>query len=270
MEAHKETERFLTAIDRTIDRVHGRDNPCYAFWTSAHRQALARAHRIASQTEELSGIRLAGARVLDIGCGTGPGVVAFALAGAQAVGLDQQRDGFGLDLAKLRADEHGATVGLIEGDAFRLPFPDEAFDFVFCNQVVEHVPDVPSFLRELHRVMRVGGVAYFATGNRLWPIEGHSGLLFAGWLPRLVAERYVKLRGRRHEHDEWDVYMPTYWSLTRDFRRTGFSVVASYKDLWNEERLPPLGRRLLKALLALRLPLEWVGPMLVFLVRKAG
>ncbi len=37
------------------------------------------------------------------------------------------------------------------------PFPDNEFDLVVSNHVVEHVPDVMAFIGELHRVTRPGG-----------------------------------------------------------------------------------------------------------------
>ena len=37
------------------------------------------------------------------------------------------------------------------------PFPDDEFDRIICRHVIEHVPDVMSFVSELHRITRPGG-----------------------------------------------------------------------------------------------------------------
>jgi SAM-dependent methyltransferase len=47
---------------------------------------------------------------------------------------------------------------MIQGDAFHLPFADEAFDRVICAEVMEHVHDYRGAARELARVTRPDGV----------------------------------------------------------------------------------------------------------------
>lgn len=44
-------------------------------------------------------------------------------------------------------------------DVMAMPFPDEAFDIVLCNHVLEHVADDRVAMREVHRVLRPGGWA---------------------------------------------------------------------------------------------------------------
>lgn len=49
----------------------------------------------------------------------------------------------------------------IHMDAHEMPFPDNKFDVVFCNHVLEHVADDKQVMRELYRVMKVGGWGIF-------------------------------------------------------------------------------------------------------------
>src|SRR3990172_13172585 len=49
-------------------------------------------------------------------------------------------------------------------DGRRLPYPDNSFDVVFHNSVIEHVPDVAAFNREVKRVLKPGGITVCITG----------------------------------------------------------------------------------------------------------
>jgi SAM-dependent methyltransferase len=57
------------------------------------------------------------------------------------------------------ADLHAPGVD-VRCDITALDFPDESFDVVVCSHVLEHVHDDRRAIRELHRVLRPGGVAY--------------------------------------------------------------------------------------------------------------
>jgi SAM-dependent methyltransferase len=101
----------------------------------------------------------AGERVLDLGSGAGTD----SLVAAQMVG--QQGHATGIDmtpamLAKARAAaaEMGLTnVEFIEGEAELLPFPDESFDVVISNGVIDLIPDKDAVFSELDRVLVPGG-----------------------------------------------------------------------------------------------------------------
>jgi ubiquinone/menaquinone biosynthesis C-methylase UbiE len=58
------------------------------------------------------------------------------------------------------ADLHSPIVD-VKADILDLPFEDNAFDFVFCNHVLEHIEDDKRAMSELHRVMRPGGMGIF-------------------------------------------------------------------------------------------------------------
>jgi ubiquinone/menaquinone biosynthesis C-methylase UbiE len=103
----------------------------------------------------------AGARVLEIGCGTG--AISRILAGdgrvAEVVGIDPSRPL--LDRAReLAAGD--ARIRFEEGDGRALPVPGDAFDAVVLHTVLSHVPGPERVLAEAHRVLRPGGwVAVF-------------------------------------------------------------------------------------------------------------
>ena len=77
----------------------------------------------------------------------------------------------------------------VVGDGCRLPFGDDAFDFVFSNSVIEHVSDHEAFARE---IARVGKKYYVQTPNKWFFIEPHLMTPFIHWLP--LSWRYKLLR----------------------------------------------------------------------------
>jgi len=119
-----------------------------------------------------------GARVLDIGCGS---------VGLRA--LEPQLDVTGVDLVE-RPEYPGPFVRADASE--RLPFADDEFDLAYCSSVIEHV--VPSrraaFAAELRRV---GRGFYVQTPAFSFPIEPHSLLPFAHWLPLSARRRYWRL-----------------------------------------------------------------------------
>jgi SAM-dependent methyltransferase len=103
---------------------------------------------VAEQARLLEG----GDRILDVGAGEAP-----------------YRELFGehqyLTLDRLDTPHSGAVD--IHGDADSIPVADGSFDAVLCTQVLEHVPDPGSVLREFRRVLRRGG-RLIATVPLLW------------------------------------------------------------------------------------------------------
>ncbi|MFI6603083.1 class I SAM-dependent methyltransferase [Nonomuraea sp. NPDC050536] len=90
-------------------------------------------------------------RLLDVGCGTGVVTGAAIALGAEVTAVDSD-----LDMLELTARRHPyATVRL--ATLPELPFPDETFDAVTGNFVINHIEDVPRAVDELHRVLRPGG-----------------------------------------------------------------------------------------------------------------
>jgi SAM-dependent methyltransferase len=73
----------------------------------------------------------------------------------------------------------------------RLDFPDGWFDLVTNNQVMEHVEDLDSVLREIHRVLKPGGSVLSIFPSRDVFREGHIGIPFSHWFPRDSRLRFL-------------------------------------------------------------------------------
>ena len=116
--------------------------------------------------------------MLDIGCGR---------IGLRA--LEPELDITGVDLVE-RPDYPGPFV---RADAAAgLPFADDEFDLVYCSSVIEHVAPArrAAFAAELRRV---GRGWFVQTPAFSFPIEPHSLLPGAHWLPRRLRKRYWRL-----------------------------------------------------------------------------
>src|SRR5262249_52097280 len=93
------------------------------------------------------------------------------------------------------------TVPLICAGAEALPFPDDAFDRVVADAVLEHVWEQHVSLAECHRVLQPGGYVFLTTPNRfsLGP-DPHVGLWAGGYLPNRWIDAYVLRQGGNPPH----------------------------------------------------------------------
>ena len=81
-------------------------------------------------------------------------------------------------------------VTAVTADGRDLPFPDRAFDLGFSNAVVEHVAGGRDGQRRfVHELCRVAGGVFVTTPNRWFPLDPHTLLPFAHWLPPGAARR---------------------------------------------------------------------------------
>jgi SAM-dependent methyltransferase len=119
-----------------------------------------------------------GARILDVGCGT---------LGLRA--LEPGLEITGVDLA----DQPAYPGPFVRADATEgLPFQDGEFELVYCSSVIEHVAPArrAAFAAEIRRV---GRAWYVQTPAHSFPIEPHSLLPGAHWLPHALRRPYWRL-----------------------------------------------------------------------------
>lgn len=142
----------------------------YEDWlaTAYGRWAEAVEHNLVT---ELLGPLRAGARVLDLGCGTGRLGEHLCDAGFAVVGLDP---------AQAMLERAARRLAVVRGDGERLPFADASFDAVSATFVLEFATDPVALLREARRVARQRVVvlalardSWLGARRRLAGLRGH-------------------------------------------------------------------------------------------------
>ena len=151
------------------------DESIYALGSSEREQERLMAMLESFGQKRLLSIVRPGDRILDVGCG--PGAVSAALATTvgptgSVLGIDLQESQ--LERARRYVSDHGLQNVTFEvGDAIDLAFDDESFDLVYAKLLVMHLPDPLVGLREMMRVLRLGGTLFLyeldAASAVYWP-----------------------------------------------------------------------------------------------------
>lgn len=108
-----------------------------------------------------------GLRLLDIGCGTGHQLRAFALRGFRVAGID------GSPAMLEHARRTCPEAELKQADVAELPFGDASFDWVISIEVLRYLPDFRPALREMVRVLKPGGICLL-TATPLLNLNGYA------------------------------------------------------------------------------------------------
>ena len=142
---------------------------------------------------------LYGARVLEAGSGAGRFTEVMLDAGARVVTFDYSSAIFA------NRDNNAAKgdVSFLQADMRKIPFPENAFDFVFCYGVIQHLPEPRAAVDELARVLKPGGrmsVDFYIKTNRLDPFN-QPKYFWRRWSTKIPHERLLRIIKR---------YMP-YW-----------------------------------------------------------
>ena len=137
-------------------------------------------------------------KILDIGSGRGGFLVDVVKSGGDIIGVEVNPDYIrqSRDLAK----KEGVGVRIIEGEAEKLPFGDNTFDFVNISEVIEHIESPSEMLGEVWRVLKKGGKAYLSVPSRYSYHDPHFHLYFVNWIPRFLSDAYIGVFGKHKDY----------------------------------------------------------------------
>ena len=226
------------------DKAALRGEPSYV-WRSGQDRRL----EMVAKWTKLDGV------VLDHGCGLGAYMEKFGGFGGTVFGFDVEEDRLN------EAIPRSNGVNLAVGEA--LPYPDNTFDTLFSNEVMEHVADDRRTATEMIRVLKPGGRVLIFCPNRWNPYEQH-GIYWRGkykfgniplvnYLPDILRDKLA-----------WHVRAYTKRGLLRLFDNQPVKI-AHYERVFGgydniERRLPKIGRTLRQTLYRLEnTPLDLWG-----------
>ncbi|MDF2682700.1 MAG: bifunctional demethylmenaquinone methyltransferase/2-methoxy-6-polyprenyl,4-benzoquinol methylase [Brevibacillus sp.] len=101
-----------------------------------------------------------GQKALDVACGTADWSIALAEAvgkDGSVIGLDFSQNMLDVGAYKVSQKGVGHIVDLVNGDAMKLPYEDNTFDFATIGFALRNVPDIQTVLNEMARVVKPGG-----------------------------------------------------------------------------------------------------------------
>jgi len=144
--------------------------------------------------------QFSGKRLLEVGCGMGTDLLQFARGGAEVTGVDLTPRS--VETSRHHLSLYGQTGSFAFTDAENLPFANGSFEVVYSNGVLHHTPDTLRAVREIHRVLRPGGLArvmlyHRHSWNYWFEIILHRGLLrgqlLRGRTAADIMSRYVEV-----------------------------------------------------------------------------
>jgi len=127
------------------------------------------------------------ANILDAGCGTGGFLIAAASDHYEKIyGIDVHRKSILRAVARFKI--YNKEVNIIQGNAIKMPFKNDFFDFIVCVGMIEHIigrDKRQKIMNEFFRILKPGGFIFLITHpNKYFPYDMHYGLPFINWLPK--------------------------------------------------------------------------------------
>lgn len=112
-------------------------------------------------------------RILDLGCGTGNGINLQSLHNRNQ---NTTFDVVGLDISNTNVNK---SLDLVIYDGIRIPFTNNSFDLIYCNQVLEHVRYPDEVIREISRILKPDGI-FIGSVSHTEPYHAYS---IFNWTP---------------------------------------------------------------------------------------
>ncbi len=194
------TSRLIREFYDTLYRLQAKDNPAYIIYDQL------RVKYIGQLAQGCSG------PVLIVGCGSRRDF--SIISGLSPV--------FAFDLSYEAVHSVSQSKNLIVADALDIPFQPGYFNLVICSEVLEHIPDMRSAVKELRRVLSMEGTLIVSSPNWI------SWFGLARWLSKKATGRDIT--SNKQPYDDWKTFPRYVAELNPEFE------VISSRGVWY---LPP-------------------------------
>ncbi len=157
-------------------------------------------------------IRIENTRILEVGAGSARDSFQFAEENASVYVLDYSPKA--LFIVQKLNHQNNAKVHLLQSDAFKIPVPDNTFDIVFHQGLLEHFRDPIPLIRENYRVLKPGGLLLIDVPQRyhIYTMIKHILIFmnkwFAGWETEFSINELTGLMQKngftiKHRYGRW-------------------------------------------------------------------
>jgi len=190
-------------------------------------------------------------KLLDVGCGDGIITHFLKRKVAKLYGIDKSKE----DLKKAR--KRGVIPRYIDLDKEKIPFRNSFFDVVTCLDVIEHIKDPVSLIREINRVLRRNGTLILSAPN----------IRFSDHLLKLIIEgRFPKTSEDKTAWDGGHIHYFTFSDLKLILNQGGFKIIHE-EGIINKEKRGIKGR-IAEKILGKKFMREFRSPGILIVARK--
>lgn len=241
-----------STLQETIQDIKSNPQYCsaeeYIYWTA--KTTPYRGRRVARIMQDYFDKNM---KIVDVGSSQGLTIGYLAQVFPNIEGFDV--DQMAIKTAKKRLKRLKVNAKLSAYNGHRLPLKDNCAEGMISTEVFEHVDNTDLFIKELHRVLKPGKTLIISTPNKLYPIECEFHLPFLSYLPKKLANLYVKLskKGKSYDGVNLATYNTFKNTLSKYFSTEDitFHIIKNYDKYYlNKERgkIVPIIAGLLKIL----------------------